>query len=147
MTESSWVMAWRQAILWMPPARVGDQADRAAGRPHAHSVTADRRYGEPATERELRALGVDTVAIHRRAKASAARRAVAGSATSSTDTAGTAPSWTAAREPPSGAGTGIHPQPGQDQRRLPADPIWAAHRIPPRSQGPGKVVFMQPEAA
>jgi IS5 family transposase len=41
-----------------------------------HSVTADRGYGEPATDRELQALGVHTVAIPRRAKASAARRAV-----------------------------------------------------------------------
>ena len=40
------------------------------------SVTADRGYGEPATERELQALGVRTVAIPRRAKISAARRAV-----------------------------------------------------------------------
>ena len=40
------------------------------------SVTADRGYGEPATERDLQALGVRTVAIPRRAKTSAARRAV-----------------------------------------------------------------------
>jgi transposase, IS5 family len=48
---------------------------RRAGRT-PRSVTADRGYGEPATERELEALGVHTVAIPRRAKASAARRAV-----------------------------------------------------------------------
>jgi IS5 family transposase len=41
-----------------------------------HSVTADRGYGEPATERELEALGVRTIAIPRRAKVSPARRAV-----------------------------------------------------------------------
>jgi IS5 family transposase len=41
-----------------------------------HSVTADRGYGEPVTERELQALGVRTVAIPRRAKPSAARHAV-----------------------------------------------------------------------
>ena len=40
------------------------------------SVTADRGYGEPAVERELQALGVRTVAIPRRARPSAARRAV-----------------------------------------------------------------------
>jgi IS5 family transposase len=48
---------------------------RRAGRT-PHSVTADRGYGEPATERDLQALGVRTVAIPRRAKPSAARRAV-----------------------------------------------------------------------
>ncbi len=40
------------------------------------SVTADRGYGEPATERDLQALGVRTVAIPRRARPSTARRAV-----------------------------------------------------------------------
>jgi IS5 family transposase len=48
---------------------------RRAGRT-PRSVTADRGYGEPATERELQALGVRTVAIPRRARPSAARRAV-----------------------------------------------------------------------
>jgi transposase, IS5 family len=48
---------------------------RHAGRP-PRSVTADRGYGEPATERELQALGVRTIAISRRAKTSAARRAI-----------------------------------------------------------------------
>ncbi len=40
------------------------------------SVTADRGYGDPATDRELEALGVRTAAIPRRAKVSAARRAI-----------------------------------------------------------------------
>jgi transposase, IS5 family len=48
---------------------------RRAGRT-PRSVTADRGYGEPATERELQALGIRTVAIPRRAGPSAARRAV-----------------------------------------------------------------------
>jgi IS5 family transposase len=48
---------------------------RRAGRT-PRSVTADRGYGEPATERELQALRVRTVAIPRRARPSAARRAV-----------------------------------------------------------------------
>jgi transposase, IS5 family len=48
---------------------------RRAGRT-PRSVTADRGYGEPATERDLQALGVRTVAIPRRAKPSTARRAV-----------------------------------------------------------------------
>ena len=48
---------------------------RRAGRT-PRSVTADRGYGEPGTERELQALGVRTVAIPRRARPSAARRAV-----------------------------------------------------------------------
>ena len=38
------------------------------------SVTADRSYGEPATDRDLEALGVRTVAIPRKAKVSPARR-------------------------------------------------------------------------
>jgi transposase, IS5 family len=52
-------------------SRIARRAGRAP-----RSVTADRGYGEPATERELHALGVRTVAIPRRAKPSAARRAV-----------------------------------------------------------------------
>ena len=48
---------------------------RRAGRT-LRSVTADRGYGELVTERELQALGVRTVAIPRRARPSAARRAV-----------------------------------------------------------------------
>jgi IS5 family transposase len=48
---------------------------RRAGR-MPRSVTADRGYGEPATERDLQALGVRTVAIPRRARPSTARRAV-----------------------------------------------------------------------
>ncbi len=46
---------------------------RRAGRA-PRSVTADRSYGEPATDRGLEALGVRTVAIPRKAKISAARR-------------------------------------------------------------------------
>ena len=38
------------------------------------SVTADRSYGEPATDRDLEALGVRTGAIPRKAKVSPARR-------------------------------------------------------------------------
>jgi IS5 family transposase len=48
---------------------------RRAGRA-PRSVAADRGYGEPATERELEALGVRTIAIPRKARASPARRAV-----------------------------------------------------------------------
>ena len=48
---------------------------RRAGRT-PRSVTADRGYGEPATERDLEALGVRTVAIPRKAKVSAARRSI-----------------------------------------------------------------------
>jgi transposase, IS5 family len=46
---------------------------RRAGRT-PRSVTADRSYGEPATDRELEALGVRTVAIPRKAKISPTRR-------------------------------------------------------------------------
>jgi transposase, IS5 family len=46
---------------------------RRAGRA-PRSVTADRGYGEPATDRELEALGVRTVAIPRKANISPARR-------------------------------------------------------------------------
>ncbi len=48
---------------------------RRAGRA-PRSVTADRSYGEPATDRDLQALGVRTVAIPRKARTSPARRAV-----------------------------------------------------------------------
>ena len=48
---------------------------RRAGRT-PRSVTADRGYGEPATEREMQALGVRIVAVPRRGKPSAARRAL-----------------------------------------------------------------------
>jgi IS5 family transposase len=40
------------------------------------SVTADRGYGDPATDRDLEQLGVRTIAIPRRAKISPARRSV-----------------------------------------------------------------------
>ena len=52
-------------------SRIARRAGRAP-----RSVTADRGYGEPATERDLQALGVRTVAIPRRARPSAARRAI-----------------------------------------------------------------------
>ena len=57
----------------LPPAisRITRRCGRAP-----RSVTAGRGYGEPATERELQAPGVRTAAIPRRAKISAARRAV-----------------------------------------------------------------------
>jgi transposase, IS5 family len=48
---------------------------RRAGRA-PRSVTADRSYGEPATDQDLQALGVRTVAIPRKARISPARRAV-----------------------------------------------------------------------
>jgi transposase, IS5 family len=48
---------------------------RRAGRVPC-SVTADRGYGDPATDRDLDKLGVRTIAIPRRAKISPARRAV-----------------------------------------------------------------------
>ena len=48
---------------------------RRAGRV-PRSVTADRGYGDPATDRDLDKLGVRTVAIPRRAKISPTRRAV-----------------------------------------------------------------------
>ena len=97
------------------------------------AVTADRGYGQPAVERDLHELGVRTVAIPRQAPTSPARKIIEhsrgfrrlikwrtgakdGSATSNAATAGTGPSWTARTEPRSGAGTGTHPQPGQDQR-------------------------------
>jgi IS5 family transposase len=76
MTELSWITAWRPAILRMLPS-LRQRSGGSRGAPATpHSVTADRGYGESATERELEALGVHTVAIPRRAKASAARRAV-----------------------------------------------------------------------
>jgi transposase, IS5 family len=50
-------------------SRIRQRAGRAP-----RSVTADRSYGEPATDRELEALGVRTIAIPRKAKVSPARR-------------------------------------------------------------------------
>jgi IS5 family transposase len=52
-----------------------ERIHRRAGRiPHA--VTADRGYGQPATERDLQALGVRTVAIPRQATTSPARKTI-----------------------------------------------------------------------
>jgi hypothetical protein len=96
------------------------------------AVTADRGYGQPAVERDLQALGVRTVAIPARprshlparpsstAGASASSSSGApdrkgGSATSRTPTAGIAPGSIAKTERPSGAGTGLRPQPGQNR--------------------------------
>jgi transposase, IS5 family len=52
-------------------SRIARRAGRAP-----RSVTADRSYGEAATDRELEALGVRTAAIPRKAKISPARRDV-----------------------------------------------------------------------
>jgi IS5 family transposase len=52
-------------------SRIRQRAGRAP-----RSVTADRSYGEPATDRDLEALGVRTAAIPRKAKISPARRDV-----------------------------------------------------------------------
>jgi IS5 family transposase len=49
--------------------RISRRAGRIPG-----AVTADRGYGQPAVERDLRELGVRTVAIPRQAKTSAARK-------------------------------------------------------------------------
>ena len=90
------------------------------------TVTADRGYGEPAVERDLQALAVHTIAIPRKAKpsppakpssisaASAATSSGApdrkgASATSNAATAGTVPTWTASKEPRSGADTAPSP--------------------------------------
>ena len=52
-----------------------ERVSRRAGRvPQA--VTADRGYGQPAVERDLRELGVQTIAIPRHAKTSSARKAI-----------------------------------------------------------------------
>ena len=76
-TASSWITAsrpaTRQTLLSLRRRSAGSRG--APGRT-PRSVTADRGYGEPATERELQALGIRTVAIPRRARPSAARRAV-----------------------------------------------------------------------
>ena len=106
---------------------------RRAGRP-PRSVTADRGYGEPATEQELQALGVHTVAIPRRAKPSADRCAV-GHAPAS---AGSSSGGPAAKEPPSGADTGFSPTTWSRSVLLPADPIWprTASRAQPAEVSP-----------
>jgi transposase, IS5 family len=51
--------------------RIHRRAGRAPG-----AVTADRGYGQPAVERDLRELGVRTVAIPRQAKTTAARKTI-----------------------------------------------------------------------
>jgi IS5 family transposase len=52
-----------------------ERVTRRAGRTPG-AVTADRGYGQPAVERDLRELGVRTVAIPRQAKTSAARKTI-----------------------------------------------------------------------
>jgi hypothetical protein len=120
------------------PEVAGYQPDPAAPSRVPRPVTADRNYGEPATDRDLEALGVRTVAIPRKAKVSPARRDAehaggsagsssgapapkAGSATSSADSAGIAPGWTAAEEPRSGARTVTSPTTWSRSAPWPAD--------------------------
>ena len=103
------------------------------------AVTADRGYGQPAVERDLHELGVQTVAIPRQATTSPPARpsstaaasaswssggpdAKAGSATSNAATAGTAPSSTAGTEQRSGADTGYSPTTWSRSAPWPADP-------------------------
>jgi transposase, IS5 family len=98
--------------------RIARRADRPP-----RSVTADRGYGEPATEWELQASGYarppsraelspqppavrSSMPVASAPSSSGEPAAKAGSAISSAGTAGTAPGWTAAKELPSGAGTG-----------------------------------------
>src|SRR5262249_58126875 len=57
------------------PAPPGGGPARRGGRIPA-AVTADRGYGQPAVERDLRELGVRTVAIPRQAKTSPARKTI-----------------------------------------------------------------------
>ena len=97
-------------------ARRAGQVPRAA--------TADRGYGLPAVERDLRGLGIRIVAIPRQAATCQARKAVGHGrpfrqlvkwrtgcegrlSYLKRATAGTAPSWTAGTEPRSGADTGF----------------------------------------
>lgn len=96
---------------------------------HTHkppgAVTADRGYGEAAVDRDLQALGVRTLAIHREGPTSPARRTVEhpafrrlvkwrtaardASSPSSAATAGTAPASTDAKTPRSGPETESSP--------------------------------------
>jgi transposase, IS5 family len=57
--------------LVSPVKRIHHRAGRTPG-----AVTAGRGYGQPAVERDLRELGVRTVAIPRQAKTSAARKQI-----------------------------------------------------------------------
>jgi IS5 family transposase len=99
-------------------------ADRVGRPPRA--VTADRGYGEACVEAELRDLGVKTVAIPRKGKPGAARRATehgrgfrrlikwrtgseAASAISNTATAGPEAAQPAVTAPPPGADKGSSP--------------------------------------
>ena len=76
-TASSWIYArpGLQPPRTLPSSRRRSPGSRAAPGGTPRSVTADRGYGDPATERDPHALGVRTVAIPRRARPSTARRA------------------------------------------------------------------------
>ena len=90
------------------------------------AVTADRGYGEARVDQELADLGVVRAVTPRRGRASPVRQLVerqrgfrrlvsgapaarAGSAASSTASAGTAPGWTASKAPASAAATACSP--------------------------------------
>jgi hypothetical protein len=114
-------------------------ARRACRVPRA--VPADRGYGQPAAERDLRELGVRIVAMpaspqpHHRARpsstaaasggwSSGAPAAKDGSATSNAATAETAPAWTAGTEPRSGADTEYSPTTCSRHDGLPPCTPW-----------------------
>jgi hypothetical protein len=116
--------------------------DRAGRTPRA--VTADRGYGQPAVERDLRELGVQAIAIPRQGKISPTRQTIEHSRrfhrlvkwrTGSEGrisylkrgTAGTAPAWTASPGPQSGAGTGSSPTTWSRSGPWPANQPSQAH--------------------
>jgi transposase, IS5 family len=100
---------------------VGRVIKRTGKKPR--TVTADRSYGEKPVEDDLRALGVRHVVIPRKGRPGKARQAAerrpafrwpssggpaakAASAPSNGNTDGTAPAWTASKEPGPGPDTG-----------------------------------------
>jgi IS5 family transposase len=132
-----------------PPAHAGGQPGRTARRP-PRSVTADRGYGEPLPSGTCRPSVYGRSPSRARAgprppavpsstpaasgpSSSGGPAAKAGSATSSAATAGTAPGWTAAREPPSGAGTGYSPTAWSRSAPSPVDPPQSHPTTPPAS--------------
>jgi len=59
-----------------PAAGARHHPGRPPHGPHARAVTADRGYGQPAVERDLHELGVQTVAIPRQAPTSPSRKTI-----------------------------------------------------------------------
>ena len=96
---------WRRSESAPSPSRAKPRSQPPAAPSSIPAASASSSSGEPAAK--------------------------AGSATSNADTAGTAPGWTAATEPPSGAGTGYSPTTWSRSAPSPADLPRPDPRTPP----------------